>query len=92
MKSNLQTLRLDIQYVTDEQGNRIFVQIPFTQWEMICPKLFEEDESTEIPESPELVDKQGVLIVRAKSFQDLADITWRERHRRVSELLQKVGV
>jgi hypothetical protein len=92
MKSSLQNIRLDIQYVTDEQGKRIFVQIPFAQWEMIRPEIIEADGTANTTESPELVDKQGILVVRATSFRDVTNITRYERNRRVSELLQKGGV
>ena len=93
MKNNLQSIQLDIQYVTDGQGNQIFVQIPFAQWQMIYLKLIEEeDQIEEITESPELVDKQGVLVVRAKPLRKLMNITRHERNRRVSELLQRVTV
>ncbi len=85
-------LELDIQYVTDEQGNRIFVQIPFVQWEMIRLNLIEEDQIEETTESPELIDKQGVLVVRAKPLRDLTNITRYERNHRVSELLRRVDV
>jgi len=42
-------------------------------------------------ESPELVEKEGVLVVRAKPLGDLADITRHERDRRVSDLVQRVA-
>jgi hypothetical protein len=76
MKNNLQSIQLDIQYVTDDQGNQIFVQIPFAQWQMIYLKLIEEeDQIEELTEPPELVDKQGVLVVRAKQLRHLMNIT-----------------
>ena len=81
MKSHLQSIQLDIQYVTDDQGNQIFVQIPFAQWQKIYLKLMEEEEQIEeITESPELVDKQGVLVVRAKPLRHLMNVT-RHEHR-----------
>ena len=62
MKNHFQSTQLDIQYVTDDQGNQIFVQIPFAQWQKIYLRLIEEeDQLEESTESPELVDKQGVL-------------------------------
>ena len=76
MKNNLQSIQLDIQYVTDDQGNQIFVQIPFAQWQKIYLKLIEEeDQIEEITESPELVDKQGILVVKAKSLGSFTNIT-----------------
>lgn len=92
IKNSLQTLKIDVRYVTDEQGNQIFVQIPFGQWQMICLKLREDDQIEDTAESPELVDKQGVLVVRAKPLGDLSNITRHERNRRVSELLRRTDV
>jgi hypothetical protein len=42
-------------------------------------------------ESLELVEKEGVLVVRAEPFGDLANITRRERDRRVFDLSQRVA-
>ena len=42
-------------------------------------------------ESLELVDKEGVLVVRAEPLSDLANITRRERDSRVFDLLQRVA-
>ena len=44
------------------------------------------------PEWPTLVDKQGVLVVKAKPLSDLENVTRHERNRRVFELLQRVGL
>ncbi len=84
--------KLDIQYVTDEQGNRIFVQIPFAQWEIVRLNLLKEEQVRETLELFELVDKQGILIVKAKPLHDLTSITRHERNHRVSELVQRTGV
>ena len=92
MKSHLQKTQLDIQYVTDEQGNQIFVQIPFAQWQMICLQLREQEQLEETTEAPELVDKQGILVVRAKPVGHFTNITRHERNHRVSALLERVGV
>ena len=43
-------------------------------------------------EPPTLVDKQGVLVVKAKPSVDLTNITQQERSRRVSDLVQRVGL
>jgi bifunctional DNA-binding transcriptional regulator/antitoxin component of YhaV-PrlF toxin-antitoxin module len=40
-------------------------------------------------ESPDLVDKQGIIVVRAESSEDLADVARRERNRRVADLLKR---
>ena len=42
-------------------------------------------------EPPVLIDKAGVLVVRAEPIGDLADATRRERDRRVSELLHRAN-
>jgi bifunctional DNA-binding transcriptional regulator/antitoxin component of YhaV-PrlF toxin-antitoxin module len=42
-------------------------------------------------ESPELVDKQGIIVVRAESSEDLTNVTRREREHRVSDLLNRYG-
>jgi bifunctional DNA-binding transcriptional regulator/antitoxin component of YhaV-PrlF toxin-antitoxin module len=43
-------------------------------------------------ESAMLVDKGGVLVVRAEPLSDLANITRQERDRRVFDLSQRVGL
>ena len=40
-------------------------------------------------ESPILVDKKGILVVKAKSNTDLTNIIPRERNRRISELMEQ---
>ena len=58
---------------------------------MICRQLIEEEEQIgETTEMPALVDKQGVLVVKAEPLRNLTNITRHERNRRVSELLQRV--
>jgi AbrB family looped-hinge helix DNA binding protein len=41
--------------------------------------------------SPTLVDKQGVLVVRAESLGDLTGATRHERDRRAAELVRRAG-
>ena len=43
-------------------------------------------------EQPVLVDKAGVLVVRAKPIEDLAGVTRRERDRRALDLVQRAGL
>jgi bifunctional DNA-binding transcriptional regulator/antitoxin component of YhaV-PrlF toxin-antitoxin module len=43
-------------------------------------------------EPPILVDKAGVLVVRAEPIGDLANVTRRERDRRVFDLLQRANL
>ena len=44
---------------------------------------------SEVREVPALVDKDGVLVVRAEPLGDLTDAIRQERDRRVSELSQR---
>ena len=43
-------------------------------------------------EPPVLVDKGGVLVVRAEPLGDLGDVTRHERNRRVFDLLQRANL
>lgn len=43
-------------------------------------------------ESPILVDKGGVWVVRAEPLDDLTDAVEREHERRVSELVRRTGL
>jgi len=43
-------------------------------------------------ESPTLVDKQGVLVVKAEPSIDLTNIIQQERNRRVFDLVQRVDL
>jgi len=50
---------MDIQYVTDDRGNRIAVQIPLAQWEIIKAEIEVYDgvgEMAEIMADPDLVE------------------------------------
>jgi bifunctional DNA-binding transcriptional regulator/antitoxin component of YhaV-PrlF toxin-antitoxin module len=56
--------------------------------------VVEEDDEERVclrvrTESPELVDKQGIIVVRAESSEDLTNVTRRARDRRVSDLLHR---
>ena len=59
--------------------------------------LVEEDDQKRVflrvrTESPELVDKQGIIVVRAESSEDLTNTTRRERDSRVSDLLHRTNL
>ena len=59
--------------------------------------VVESDENGELclriqSESPALVDKQGVLVVRAKSDADLTKVIQQERNQRVSDLIHRAGI
>lgn len=43
-------------------------------------------------EIPELVDKEGILVVRADATGDLTEAVEQEHGRRLSNLLQRVGL
>jgi bifunctional DNA-binding transcriptional regulator/antitoxin component of YhaV-PrlF toxin-antitoxin module len=43
------------------------------------------------PEQPVLIDKGGILVVRAKALSDLNDIVRQERDRRVLNFIQQAG-
>jgi bifunctional DNA-binding transcriptional regulator/antitoxin component of YhaV-PrlF toxin-antitoxin module len=58
--------------------------------------IVEEDDEERIclrvrTESPELVDKQGIVVVRAESSEDLTNVTRRARNRRIADLLRRSG-
>ena len=83
---------VDVQYVTDRYGKRVFVQIPFAQWEMIRAQLVnivEEPQDEEREETPEVIDRDGILVVRAKAVGDLANVVREERDHRIIELMER---
>ena len=43
-------------------------------------------------ESPDLIDKRGVLVVRAEPLGDLTRVIQHERERRASDLVQRAGL
>ena len=56
--------------------------------------IVEEGENNEIylniqKESPVLVDKKGILVVKSKSKSDLANIVQQERDRRIFDLMKQ---
>jgi len=56
--------------------------------------VVEEDDEERVclrvrTESPELVDKQGIMVIRADSSEDLTNVTRRARDRRISDLLHR---
>ena len=58
--------------------------------------VVEEDDEKRVclrvrTESPELVDKHGIIVVRAESSEDLTNVTRRARDRRISDLLHRSG-
>ncbi|MFQ5796843.1 MAG: AbrB/MazE/SpoVT family DNA-binding domain-containing protein [Candidatus Bipolaricaulia bacterium] len=45
-----------------------------------------------VHEKPQLVDKDGVLVVQSPAVGELGDIERREREARIAELVQRVGL
>jgi len=83
----------EIQYVTDPQGQRIFVQIPLAQWERLQSHLdLLEKQGTTRSESPELIDEDGLLVVNATPVHDLSLAVEDERNRRMAELIGRIGL
>ena len=88
-----------IQVIVDDQGRII---IPSTIREQLglsqgMTLVVEEGGEDKLclriqEESPDLVDKQGVLVVKAEPLDDLTHITQRERLRRASGLVRRVGL
>jgi bifunctional DNA-binding transcriptional regulator/antitoxin component of YhaV-PrlF toxin-antitoxin module len=59
--------------------------------------IVEEDDQERLclrvqTESANLVDKQGIIVVRAESSEDLAGVTRRERDRRVVDLIKRTDL
>jgi AbrB family looped-hinge helix DNA binding protein len=88
-----------IQVIVDDQGRIIIPstireQLGLSQGMTLVVEEGEEDElCLRVQErSPDLVDKQGVLVVRAEPLGDLTHVTQRERLHRASDLVQRVGL
>jgi len=43
------------------------------------------------PESPTVVEKEGVFVIEAEALDDLTNIVRQEREDRMAELLQRMG-
>ncbi len=85
-------MRYDIQYVTDRYGNRVFVQIPVAQWEIIRTQLPDAEgvESDESADAVEVIDRQGILVVRSKAVRDITNVVKEERKQRVTGLIGRI--
>lgn len=85
-----------IKVLLDDEG-RISIPPPLQSQLGLSPGMslvVEEGENGELwlrlqSDLPTLVDKQGVLVVRAKPVGDLVNAVRSERDRRANELLQK---
>ena len=87
-----------IQVLLDSEGHIVIPskfrnQLGLSQGIMLVVEKGEKDElRLRIQEeTPTLVDKQGVLVVKAEPSVDLTNITQQERNRRVFDLVQRVG-
>jgi len=88
-----------IQVTLDDQGRIIIPstireRLGLSQGMTLVVEAGKEDElRLRIQEgSPALVDKQGVLVVKAEPLHDLTQVTQRERVRRASDLVRRVGL
>lgn len=45
-----------------------------------------------LAETPTLIDEGGILVITGEPLSDVSDIARQERDRRVSDLLQRVGL
>jgi len=77
----------NIQYVTDTNGTPIFVQIPFPQWEIIRAKLLHEEQEALQQEQPDVIEKDGIFMVKAEPLEDLMQVVQTERELRITHVL-----
>lgn len=81
-----------IEVILDDQG-RLVLPSPLQRKLGLTLAVERASEDAAYPrvqetEEPSLVDKQGVLVVRARPFGDLVDVVRDERDRRAADLLQ----
>ena len=88
-----------IQVTVDDQGriilpSTILAHLGLSQGMILVVEEGREDELylRIQEESPDLVDKQGVLVVKAEPLDDLVRASQRERSRRASDLVRRVGL
>jgi hypothetical protein len=80
----------DIRYVTNANGIREFVQIPVVQWEVIRARLLHNaKEYVPTADDPEVIDREGILVIRAEPLEDLAEFVNNERERRISACFER---
>ena len=73
--------------LTNEQVVELVLQLPPESKRLILKALKAESEPSS---EPEIVDKGGVLVVRAPLLQDISYIVEREREARVGALLAEI--
>ncbi len=69
--------------LTNEQVMALVMQLPPESKRLILEALKSENE-------PVIVDKEGILVVRAPLLQDISDIVEQERGARVAALLAEI--
>lgn len=88
-----------IQISVDESGC-ILIPAPLAEWLHLSPGMTLVVEKVEQdgvrlhiqPKPTTLVEKDGVLVARVSALSNLNEVTRHERNRRVSDLLQRVGL
>jgi len=65
---------------------------PGTKLVVETHKDMEEIRLRPVHEKPQLVDKDGVLVVQSQAVGELGGVERREREARLAELLQRVGL
>ena len=73
--------------LTNEQVVELVLQLPPESKRLILETLKAEGESSS---EPEIVDKDGVVVVCAPLFQDISNIVEQEREARVGALLAEI--
>ena len=73
--------------LTNEQVVALVLQLPPESKLLILEALKAEREPLS---GPEIVDKEGLLVVRAPLLQDISDIVEQEREARVAALLTEM--
>ncbi|HET6381978.1 MAG TPA: hypothetical protein VFJ58_01195 [Armatimonadota bacterium] len=74
--------------LTDEQVVALVLQLPTESKRLILEALTAESEPMN---EPEIVDKEGLLVVRAPLLQDISQIVEQEREARVAAILAEIA-
>lgn len=88
-----------VQILLDSQGHIVIPSIFRNRLSLSQGMILvvEEEEKDDLflrlqKESPTLIDKQGVLVVKAEPSVDLTNITQQKRNLRVFDLVQRVNL
>lgn len=80
-----------------EERGRVFIpadvstQLAWSPGMRLVVKQAENGQMWLQPESPTVIEKEGVFVISAEPFDDLTNIVREERELRMSELLQRMG-